>query len=157
LKAKLKAGTFLVRKCHPRCQGRYCRTPRSGSTPERSHPPSRCRLSPPGRTKHRTIVPPPRILLPPPLTPRGLVPYPRLRQVPRNSNFGKLGAGYLFPVVAKKRREFAAAHPDAKVPSPRSLSPTSPRSPAGFPLLNTRCHIISSYYIFWRPSRRHLS
>jgi LL-diaminopimelate aminotransferase len=36
-------------------------------------------------------------------------------KVPRNSNFGKLGAGYLFPVVAKKRREFAAAHPDAKV------------------------------------------
>eukprot|EP00281_Chroomonas_sp_CCMP1168_P032327 CAMPEP_0206236452 /NCGR_PEP_ID=MMETSP0047_2-20121206/13726_1 /ASSEMBLY_ACC=CAM_ASM_000192 /TAXON_ID=195065 /ORGANISM="Chroomonas mesostigmatica_cf, Strain CCMP1168" /LENGTH=406 /DNA_ID=CAMNT_0053660795 /DNA_START=125 /DNA_END=1345 /DNA_ORIENTATION=- len=34
---------------------------------------------------------------------------------PRNENFGKLGAGYLFPVVAKKRREFAAAHPDAKV------------------------------------------
>eukprot|EP00283_Hemiselmis_rufescens_P019901 CAMPEP_0173437880 /NCGR_PEP_ID=MMETSP1357-20121228/18671_1 /TAXON_ID=77926 /ORGANISM="Hemiselmis rufescens, Strain PCC563" /LENGTH=406 /DNA_ID=CAMNT_0014403095 /DNA_START=25 /DNA_END=1245 /DNA_ORIENTATION=- len=36
-------------------------------------------------------------------------------KVPRNEHFGKLGAGYLFPVVAKKRRDYAAAHPDAKV------------------------------------------
>jgi LL-diaminopimelate aminotransferase len=33
----------------------------------------------------------------------------------RNENFAKLSAGYLFPIVAKKRREYAEAHPDAKV------------------------------------------
>ena len=36
-------------------------------------------------------------------------------KAPRNDNFAKLSAGYLFPVVAKKRRDYAAAHPDAKV------------------------------------------
>jgi len=36
-------------------------------------------------------------------------------KTPRNSNFAKLSAGYLFPIVAKKRREYAAAHPDKKV------------------------------------------
>jgi LL-diaminopimelate aminotransferase len=36
-------------------------------------------------------------------------------RAPRNENFSKLSAGYLFPVVAKKRREYAAAHPDKKV------------------------------------------
>lgn len=38
-----------------------------------------------------------------------------IKDLIRNDNFGKLGAGYLFPVVAKKRREYAAAHPDKKV------------------------------------------
>ena len=36
-------------------------------------------------------------------------------KAPRNANFSKLADGYLFPIVAKKRREYAAAHPDAKV------------------------------------------
>lgn len=48
-----------------------------------------------------------------------------LLQCPRNSNFGKLGAGYLFPVVAKKRREYAAAHPDAKVTMSAALNKTA--------------------------------
>jgi len=33
----------------------------------------------------------------------------------RNENFTKLSAGYLFPIVGKKRREYAAAHPEANV------------------------------------------
>jgi LL-diaminopimelate aminotransferase len=33
----------------------------------------------------------------------------------RNENFAKLSAGYLFPIVAKKRREYVEAHPEAKV------------------------------------------
>lgn len=36
-------------------------------------------------------------------------------RTPRNPNFAKLSAGYLFPIVAKKRREYAAANPDKKV------------------------------------------
>jgi LL-diaminopimelate aminotransferase len=33
----------------------------------------------------------------------------------RNPNIANLKAGYLFPEIAKRRREFAAAHPDAKI------------------------------------------
>lgn len=36
-------------------------------------------------------------------------------KTPRNENFAKLSAGYLFPIVAKKRKEYVEAHPDAKV------------------------------------------
>jgi LL-diaminopimelate aminotransferase len=36
-------------------------------------------------------------------------------QTPRNETFAKLSAGYLFPIIGKKRREYAAAHPDAKI------------------------------------------
>merc|ERR1711935_688036 len=32
----------------------------------------------------------------------------------RNENFTKLSAGYLFPIIGKKRREYAAAHPDSR-------------------------------------------
>ncbi len=33
----------------------------------------------------------------------------------RNEGFANLTAGYLFPEVARRRREYAAAHPDAKI------------------------------------------
>jgi len=33
----------------------------------------------------------------------------------RNPNFSKLSAGYLFPIVGRKRKEYAEKHPDAKV------------------------------------------
>ncbi|MDR2841600.1 MAG: LL-diaminopimelate aminotransferase [Spirochaetaceae bacterium] len=33
----------------------------------------------------------------------------------RNPNIAALKAGYLFPEIARRRREFAAAHPDAKI------------------------------------------
>lgn len=36
-------------------------------------------------------------------------------RTPRNENFAKLSAGYLFPIIGKKRREYSAAHPDKKV------------------------------------------
>jgi len=35
--------------------------------------------------------------------------------ISRNPNIANLKAGYLFPEVAKRRREYAAAHPDAKI------------------------------------------
>ena len=35
--------------------------------------------------------------------------------ITRNKNIANLRAGYLFPEIAKRRREFAAAHPDVKV------------------------------------------
>jgi len=35
--------------------------------------------------------------------------------ITRNQNIANLKAGYLFPEIAKRRREFAAAHPDAKI------------------------------------------
>ena len=33
----------------------------------------------------------------------------------RNEGFSNLSAGYLFPEVAKRRREYQAKHPDAKI------------------------------------------
>ena len=33
----------------------------------------------------------------------------------RNEGFANLTAGYLFPEVARRRREYAAAHPGAKI------------------------------------------
>ncbi|MCL2721265.1 MAG: LL-diaminopimelate aminotransferase [Treponema sp.] len=35
--------------------------------------------------------------------------------ITRNKNIANLKAGYLFPEIAKRRREFAAANPDAKI------------------------------------------
>ena len=35
--------------------------------------------------------------------------------VSRNKGFANLTAGYLFPEVARRRREYAASHPDAKI------------------------------------------
>lgn len=35
--------------------------------------------------------------------------------IKRNKGFQNLTAGYLFPEVARRRREYAAAHPDAKI------------------------------------------
>ena len=35
--------------------------------------------------------------------------------ITRNQNIANLKAGYLFPEIAKRRREYAAAHPDAKI------------------------------------------
>ena len=35
--------------------------------------------------------------------------------IKRNPNIANLKAGYLFPEIAKRRREYAAAHPDAKI------------------------------------------
>ncbi len=35
--------------------------------------------------------------------------------VKANKNYGKLGAGYLFPEIAKRTRAFEAAHSDVKV------------------------------------------
>ena len=33
----------------------------------------------------------------------------------RNTGFSNLTAGYLFPEIARRRREYAAAHPDASI------------------------------------------
>jgi LL-diaminopimelate aminotransferase len=33
----------------------------------------------------------------------------------RNPNIANLKAGYLFPEIAKRRREYAASHPNAKI------------------------------------------
>ena len=44
-------------------------------------------------------------------------------KVPRNENFTKLSAGYLFPVINQKKREFLATNPDAKL---ISLGPNPP-------------------------------
>eukprot|EP00961_Rhodomonas_salina_P120249 1618458-Rhodomonas_salina.3 len=35
-------------------------------------------------------------------------------KAPRNENFGKLSAGYLFPVIGKKKTEFMAANPGSQ-------------------------------------------
>ena len=35
--------------------------------------------------------------------------------IPRNPGIANIKAGYLFPEIAKRRREYAAAHPDARI------------------------------------------
>ena len=35
--------------------------------------------------------------------------------IKRNANYTNLAKGYLFPEIAKRRREYQAAHPDAKI------------------------------------------
>jgi LL-diaminopimelate aminotransferase len=47
-----------------------------------------------------------------------------------NENFLKLQAGYLFPEIGKRRRAFAAAHPEAKIISMGIGDVTQPLAPA---------------------------
>src|SRR5450759_628424 len=49
---------------------------------------------------------------------------------PRNPCFSNLAAGYLFPEVAKRRREFAAKHPEAKIISLGIGNTTEPLPPS---------------------------
>jgi len=54
--------------------------------------------------------------------------------ITRNPNIANLKAGYLFPEIAKRRREFAAAHPDAKIISlgvGNTTEPVLPHANAG--------------------------
>ena len=52
-----------------------------------------------------------------------------LGMVKRNPNMGRLEAGYLFPEIARRRREFAAAHPDARIISMGVGNTTEPVLP----------------------------
>lgn len=47
----------------------------------------------------------------------------------RNSNIARLKAGYLFPEIARRRREYAASHPDAKIISLGVGNTTEPIMP----------------------------
>ena len=49
--------------------------------------------------------------------------------VERNAGFANLSAGYLFPEVAKRRREYQAKHPDAKIISLGIGNTTEPLTP----------------------------
>ncbi len=49
--------------------------------------------------------------------------------IKRNEGFANLAAGYLFPEVAKRRREYLAAHPDAKIISLGIGNTTEPLTP----------------------------
>ncbi|MDY6031979.1 MAG: LL-diaminopimelate aminotransferase [Treponemataceae bacterium] len=49
--------------------------------------------------------------------------------IKRNASFSKLAGGYLFPEVAKRRREFQQKHPDAKVISLGIGNTTEPIPP----------------------------
>lgn len=49
--------------------------------------------------------------------------------IKRNTGFSNLTAGYLFPEVARRRREYAAGHPDAKIISLGIGNTTEPLSP----------------------------
>ena len=49
--------------------------------------------------------------------------------IKRNSGFANLSAGYLFPEVAKRRREYQAKHPDAKIISLGIGNTTEPLTP----------------------------
>ncbi|MCR5607215.1 MAG: LL-diaminopimelate aminotransferase [Treponema sp.] len=49
--------------------------------------------------------------------------------IKRNTGFSNLTAGYLFPEIAKRRREYAAAHPDAKIISLGIGNTTEPLTP----------------------------
>jgi LL-diaminopimelate aminotransferase len=49
--------------------------------------------------------------------------------ISRNPSIANLKAGYLFPEVAKRRREYAAAHPDAKIISLGVGNTTEPVMP----------------------------
>ena len=54
--------------------------------------------------------------------------------ITRNPYIANLKAGYLFPEIAKRRREFAAAHPDAKIISlgvGNTTEPVLPHTNAG--------------------------
>lgn len=47
----------------------------------------------------------------------------------RNTGFSNLTAGYLFPEIAKRRREYVASHPDAKIISLGVGNTTEPLTP----------------------------
>ncbi|MCI5523697.1 MAG: LL-diaminopimelate aminotransferase [Treponema sp.] len=49
--------------------------------------------------------------------------------IERNEGFENLAAGYLFPEVAKRRREYQASHPDAKIISLGIGNTTEPLTP----------------------------
>jgi LL-diaminopimelate aminotransferase len=49
--------------------------------------------------------------------------------IQRNSGFSNLSAGYLFPEIARRRREYLAAHPDAKLISLGIGNTTEPLTP----------------------------
>ena len=49
--------------------------------------------------------------------------------IKRNTGFSNLTAGYLFPEIAKRRREYAASHPDAKIISLGIGNTTEPLTP----------------------------
>ncbi len=49
--------------------------------------------------------------------------------IERNAGFANLSAGYLFPEVAKRRREYQAQHPDAKIISLGVGNTTEPLTP----------------------------
>ena len=49
--------------------------------------------------------------------------------IERNSGFGNLAAGYLFPEVAKRRKMYQASHPDAKIISLGIGNTTEPLTP----------------------------
>lgn len=49
--------------------------------------------------------------------------------IEKNPNFANLSAGYLFPEIAKRRRAFAAAHPEAKIISLGIGNTTEPLTP----------------------------
>ncbi|MCR5218804.1 LL-diaminopimelate aminotransferase [Treponema sp.] len=49
--------------------------------------------------------------------------------IERNKGFANLAAGYLFPEVAKRRREYQAKHPDAKIISLGIGNTTEPLTP----------------------------
>lgn len=52
-----------------------------------------------------------------PPVPRAANPmrFPRMSAVPRNANFGKLQAGYLFPEIGRRRSAYLAEHPGADI------------------------------------------
>ena len=49
--------------------------------------------------------------------------------IKRNSNYTNLAKGYLFPEIAKRRREYQAAHPEAKIISLGIGNTTEPLTP----------------------------
>ncbi|MBP3772960.1 MAG: LL-diaminopimelate aminotransferase, partial [Treponema sp.] len=48
--------------------------------------------------------------------------------IKRNTGFANLTAGYLFPEIARRRREYAASHPEAKIISLGIGNTTEPLS-----------------------------
>ena len=49
--------------------------------------------------------------------------------IKRNPGFANLTAGYLFPEVARRRREYSAKHPDAQIISLGIGNTTEPLTP----------------------------
>jgi hypothetical protein len=57
----------------------------------------------------------------------------------RNPNIAKLAAGYLFPTIGKLRREYAAAHPEAKVLSLGIGDTSEPLTPSVAKAMSDYC------------------